>query len=103
MKHTKKMNISGISFRAPGGALANSLHTKTPQIAEIQKTILAYFMRFATEISPDHPVLVDKYMFGKEVEIDAICDGENVFIPGIFEQIERAGVHSGDSMAVFPL
>jgi carbamoyl-phosphate synthase large subunit len=63
---------------------------------------LFQYMRFATEISPDHPVLVDKYMRGKEVEIDAICDGEDVFIPGIFEQIERAGVHSGDSMAVFP-
>ncbi len=63
---------------------------------------LFQYMRFATEISPDHPVLVDKYLLGKEVEIDAICDGEDVFIPGIFEQIERAGVHSGDSMAVFP-
>ena len=63
---------------------------------------LFQYMRFATEISPDHPVLVDKYMLGKEVEIDAICDGDDVFIPGIFEQIERAGVHSGDSMAVFP-
>jgi carbamoyl-phosphate synthase large subunit len=63
---------------------------------------LFQYMRFATEISPDHPVLVDKYMVGKEVEIDAICDGTDVFIPGIFEQIERAGVHSGDSMAVFP-
>lgn len=63
---------------------------------------LFQYMRFATEISPDHPVLVDKYLVGKEVEIDAICDGTDVFIPGIFEQIERAGVHSGDSMAVFP-
>ncbi|OHD11006.1 MAG: carbamoyl phosphate synthase large subunit [Spirochaetes bacterium GWD1_27_9] len=63
---------------------------------------LFQYMRFATEISPDHPVLVDKYLVGKEVEIDAICDGKDVFIPGIFEQIERAGVHSGDSMAVFP-
>jgi carbamoyl-phosphate synthase large subunit len=60
------------------------------------------YMRFATKISPEHPVLIDKYLTGKEVEIDAICDGETVVIPGIFEHIERAGVHSGDSMAVFP-
>ena len=60
------------------------------------------YMRFATKISPDHPVLVDKYLLGKEVEVDAICDGTDTFIPGIFEHIERAGVHSGDSMAVYP-
>lgn len=63
---------------------------------------LFQYMRFATEISPDHPVLIDKYLTGKEVEVDAICDGEDVFIPGIFEHIERAGIHSGDSMAVYP-
>lgn len=60
------------------------------------------YMRFATKISPDHPVLVDKYLTGKEVEVDVICDGTDIFIPGIFEHIERAGVHSGDSMAVYP-
>ncbi len=63
---------------------------------------LFQYMRFATEISPEYPVLIDKYLTGKEVEIDAICDGVDVIIPGIFEHIERAGVHSGDSMAVFP-
>ena len=63
---------------------------------------LFQYMRFATEISPEHPVLIDKYLTGKEVEIDAICDGKDVLIPGIFEHIERAGVHSGDSTAVFP-
>ena len=63
---------------------------------------LFQYMRFATDISPEHPVLIDKYIKGKEVEVDAICDGEDVLIPGIFEHIERAGVHSGDSMAVFP-
>ncbi|HQJ05094.1 MAG TPA: carbamoyl-phosphate synthase (glutamine-hydrolyzing) large subunit [Spirochaetota bacterium] len=63
---------------------------------------LFQYMRFATDISPEHPVLVDRYVLGKEAEVDVICDGEDVFIPGIFEQIERAGVHSGDSMAVFP-
>ena len=60
------------------------------------------YMRFATIISPEHPVLVDKYVSGKEVEVDAISDGKDVLIPGIFEHIERAGVHSGDSIAVFP-
>ena len=53
-------------------------------------------------LTPDHPVLVDKYLLGKEVEVDAICDGETVLIPGIMEHIERAGVHSGDSFAVYP-
>ena len=52
--------------------------------------------------NPEHPVLVDRYLTGKEIEVDAICDGENVLIPGIMEHIERAGVHSGDSIAVYP-
>ncbi|MBI2952963.1 MAG: carbamoyl-phosphate synthase large subunit [Chloroflexi bacterium] len=60
------------------------------------------YVRAATEISSEHPILVDKYLEGKEVEVDAICDGEQVLIPGIMEHIERAGVHSGDSMAVYP-
>lgn len=63
---------------------------------------LAHYMEHAVEASPEHPVLVDKYMTGKEVEVDAICDGETVVIPGIMEHIERAGVHSGDSIAVYP-
>jgi carbamoyl-phosphate synthase large subunit len=63
---------------------------------------LARYIRRATTMTPDHPVLVDKYLLGKEVEVDAICDGETVLIPGIMEHIERAGVHSGDSMAVYP-
>lgn len=63
---------------------------------------LAHYMENAVEASPEHPVLVDKYMTGKEVEVDAICDGETVVIPGIMEHIERAGVHSGDSIAVYP-
>ncbi len=63
---------------------------------------LAHYMENAVEASPEHPVLVDKYMIGKEVEVDAICDGETVVIPGIMEHIERAGVHSGDSIAVYP-
>lgn len=60
------------------------------------------YMKFAAEVSPNHPILIDRYLLGKEVEVDAICDGDDVFIPGIMEHIERAGVHSGDSMAVFP-
>ncbi|MEE3419992.1 MAG: carbamoyl-phosphate synthase large subunit [Lachnospiraceae bacterium] len=50
----------------------------------------------------DHPILVDKYMLGKEVEVDAICDGEDILIPGIMEHVERAGIHSGDSISVYP-
>ncbi|WP_124642418.1 MULTISPECIES: carbamoyl-phosphate synthase large subunit [Amniculibacterium] len=63
---------------------------------------LVHYMENAVDASPEHPVLIDKYMVGKEVEVDAICDGETVIIPGIMEHIERAGVHSGDSIAVYP-
>ena len=63
---------------------------------------LSYYMDNAVDASPEHPILVDKYMVGKEVEVDAISDGETVIIPGIMEHIERAGVHSGDSIAVYP-
>ncbi|GAB6990579.1 carbamoyl-phosphate synthase large subunit [Paenibacillus pini] len=63
---------------------------------------LLSYMKEAVKINPDHPVLIDRYMLGKEVEVDAICDGETVIIPGIMEHIERAGVHSGDSIAVYP-
>ncbi|WP_027340332.1 carbamoyl-phosphate synthase large subunit [Halonatronum saccharophilum] len=60
------------------------------------------YMETAVKVSPDHPILVDKYIVGKEIEVDAISDGEDVIIPGIMEHIERAGVHSGDSIAVYP-
>lgn len=60
------------------------------------------YMQRAIKITPDHPVLIDHYMQGTEVEVDAISDGETVIIPGIMEHIERAGVHSGDSIAVYP-
>lgn len=63
---------------------------------------LKHYMENAVEASPDHPVLIDRYLTGQEVEVDAICDGENVLIPGIMEHIERAGVHSGDSISVYP-
>jgi len=60
------------------------------------------YIRNAAGLTPEHPVLIDKYLLGREVEVDAICDGEAVLIPGIMEHIERAGVHSGDSFAVYP-
>ncbi|MFP5162612.1 carbamoyl-phosphate synthase large subunit [Staphylococcus equorum] len=63
---------------------------------------LENYMNQAVKASPDHPVLVDSYLTGKEIEVDAISDGETVIIPGIMEHIERAGVHSGDSIAVYP-
>jgi len=63
---------------------------------------LLHYMENAVKVNPQHPVLIDRYLIGKEVEVDAISDGETVFIPGIMEHIERAGVHSGDSIAVYP-
>ena len=54
------------------------------------------------EIAQEHPILIDKYILGKEVEVDAICDGDDILIPGIMEHLERAGVHSGDSISVYP-
>ncbi|OMG00417.1 carbamoyl-phosphate synthase large subunit [Paenibacillus sp. FSL R7-0337] len=65
-------------------------------------TELLSYMVEAVKVNPEHPVLIDRYMLGKEVEVDAICDGETVVIPGIMEHVERAGVHSGDSIAVYP-
>lgn len=63
---------------------------------------IKHYMENAVEASPEKPVLIDRYLTGTEIEVDAICDGENVLIPGIMEHIERAGVHSGDSIAVYP-
>ena len=63
---------------------------------------LRHYLRTAVEIDADKPVLVDKYIVGKEVEVDAICDGIDVFVPGIMELVERTGVHSGDSISVYP-
>ncbi len=64
--------------------------------------MLRHYLRTAVEVDVDRPVLVDKYIVGKEVEVDAICDGETVFLPGIMELVERTGVHSGDSTSVYP-
>ena len=63
---------------------------------------LRHYLKTAVEIDEDKPVLVDKYIRGKEVEVDAICDGKQVFVPGIMELVERTGVHSGDSISVYP-
>ena len=60
------------------------------------------FMEIINRIAQDHPILVDKYLQGTEVEVDAVCDGEDILIPGLMEHIERAGVHSGDSISVYP-
>jgi len=71
------------------------------EIVYSDQELLGY-MENAVKINPEHPVLIDRYMLGMEVEVDAICDGETVLIPGIMEHIERAGIHSGDSIAVYP-
>lgn len=71
------------------------------QIA-ISDTEVEEFMEIINRIAQDHPILVDKYLQGKELEVDAVCDGTDILIPGIMEHIERAGVHSGDSISVYP-
>jgi len=63
---------------------------------------MRHYLKTAVEVDEDKPVLVDKYIRGKEVEVDAICDGRDVFVPGIMELVERTGVHSGDSISVYP-
>lgn len=60
------------------------------------------FMDIINQIAQDHPILVDKYLQGKEIEVDAVCDGDDILIPGIMEHIERTGIHSGDSISVYP-
>jgi hypothetical protein len=64
--------------------------------------MLRHYLKTAVEVDEDRPVLVDKYIVGKEVEVDAISDGTDVFLPGIMELVERTGVHSGDSTSVYP-
>ncbi len=63
---------------------------------------LRHYLQTAVEVNVDSPVLVDRYIMGKELEVDAICDGREVFIPGIMEHVERTGIHSGDSISVYP-
>ncbi len=67
-----------------------------------QEAELAHYLEHAVALNAEHPVLIDTYLDGREVEIDAVSDGDGVFLPGVMEHIERAGVHSGDSLAVFP-
>ncbi len=71
------------------------------QIAISDKDIIE-FMDIINRHTQEHPILVDKYIMGKEVEVDAVCDGEDILIPGIMEHVERAGIHSGDSISVYP-
>ena len=71
------------------------------QIVAKEEALRSY-LKTAVEIDEDKPVLVDKYIRGKEVEVDAVCDGKDVFVPGIMELVERTGVHSGDSISVYP-
>lgn len=71
------------------------------QIAISDKDIIE-FMEVINRTVQEHPILVDKYLMGKEVEVDAVCDGEDIVIPGIMEHVERAGIHSGDSISVYP-
>ena len=71
------------------------------EIAFSDKDVIE-FMEIINRTVQEHPILIDKYMMGKEIEVDAICDGENMLIPGIMEHLERAGVHSGDSISVYP-
>lgn len=61
------------------------------------------FIGIINQIAQDHPILVDKYIIGKEIEVDAVCDGQDILIPGIMEHIERTGIHSGDSISVYPV
>ncbi len=64
--------------------------------------MLRHYLKNAVEVDQDKPVLIDKYLMGKEIEVDAVCDGKDVFLPGIMELVERTGVHSGDSTSVYP-
>ena len=71
------------------------------QIVSNQKALEKY-LKTAVEINTEQPVLVDKYITGKELEVDAVCDGKDVFIPGIMEHVEKTGIHSGDSISIYP-
>ena len=71
------------------------------QIAVSDEDIIE-FMDIIQRYAQEHPILIDKYLMGKEVEVDAVCDGEEILIPGIMQHVERAGIHSGDSISVYP-
>ena len=80
--------------------LAQNYSKIVAELGSISETISK--IKTAVEINTEQPVLVDKYIIGKELEIDAVCDGKDVFIPGIMELVEKTGIHSGDSISVYP-
>lgn len=115
--------LKGLSIAQPLGCTVTSLHEAVDKSAHLGFPVIVRpsyvlggrameivydehelkdYMKRAVQINPEHPVLIDRYMIGREMEVDAISDGETVFIPGIMEHIEKAGVHSGDSIAVYP-
>ena len=71
-------------------------------IIAFSKEDIIEYMRIILRHKQENPILIDKYLSGREIEVDAICDGSDVLIPGIMEHIERTGIHSGDSIAVYP-
>jgi carbamoyl-phosphate synthase large subunit len=122
-RHRFERFLRGLGIPQPPGATVTSLHDAQTVASRIGYPVLvrpsyvlggramevvyshdqlARYIRNAVELRPEHPVLIDKYLLGREVEVDAICDGEQALIPGIMEHIERAAVHSGDSFAVYP-
>ena len=80
----------------------NVIHLEKPKAIVSNEERLRHYLQTAVEVNDDSPVLVDRYIMGKELEVDAICDGKDVFIPGIMEHVERTGIHSGDSISVYP-
>ena len=93
--------ILGTSAENVDAAEDRELFDEGMQIAISDKDIIE-FMEIINRHEQEHPVLVDKYLMGKEIEVDAVCDGDDILIPGIMEHIERAGIHSGDSISVYP-
>lgn len=114
----RELNIAqplGVTVTSMNEAVEKSAHLGFPVIVRPSYVLggrameivyneneLLDYMKRAAQVNQDHPVLIDRYMIGREMEVDAISDGETVFIPGIMEHIEKAGVHSGDSIAVYP-
>lgn len=122
-RHRFERFLRGLGILQPPGAAVTSLNDARAVAARIGYPVLVRpsyvlggramevvygpdqlgrYIRNAADLRPEHPVLIDKYLLGREVEVDAIADGTQVLIPGIMEHIERAGVHSGDSFAVYP-
>lgn len=114
----RELNIAqplGVTVTSMNEAVEKSAHLGFPVIVRPSYVLggrameivyneneLLDYMKRAAQVNHEHPVLIDRYMIGREMEVDAISDGETVFIPGIMEHIEKAGVHSGDSIAVYP-